>query len=61
MIDTPGFSSLDFNMTKLEAARSFKDFKEMSPKCKFARSCLHHHEEDCEIKRNIGKQVSQSR
>ncbi|WP_322935340.1 ribosome small subunit-dependent GTPase A [Mycoplasmopsis felis] len=54
LIDTPGFSSFDLNISKLELAQSFKVFNELSKLCKF-RSCLHLEEEtkDCAIKQKI--------
>ena len=54
LIDTPGFSSLEFSLTKQELAKSFADFREYSKKCKFPRTCQHNLEEDCEVKRMIG-------
>lgn len=52
IIDTPGFGSLEINLTQLELAKSFKDFQVWSKQCKF-RSCLHYkeNEEECFIKR----------
>lgn len=50
LIDTPGFSSLEFSMTKFELSRSYFDFRQYSLKCKFSRSCLHNKEVDCNIK-----------
>ena len=53
LIDTPGFSSLDFNLTKLELSRSFHDFEKASLKCKFSRSCIHYKEIHCEVKEMV--------
>lgn len=53
LIDTPGFSSLEFDMTKLQLSRSYHDFEKYSVNCKFARSCIHNKEEDCEIKNKV--------
>lgn len=50
IIDTPGFSSLEFDMNKLELARSYHDFRKASRKCKFPRTCIHFKEEVCEVK-----------
>ncbi|WP_029512918.1 ribosome small subunit-dependent GTPase A [Mycoplasmopsis iners] len=62
LIDTPGFSSLDIKMTKLELARSFKQFRELGQKCKF-KSCLHENEPEnyCNIKLNVGKLIPEFR
>ncbi len=52
IIDTPGFSSLEIQLTKQELAHSYFDFKEWSKHCKFS-SCLHHKEIECEVKRKL--------
>ena len=56
IIDTPGFSSLENNLSKLELAHSFFDFKEWSKKCKFS-TCIHYKEIDCEVKRNYQNNI----
>lgn len=56
LIDTPGFSSLDLNLTRLELSKSYKQFRELSKKCKF-NNCLHDKEMDCEIKRAVETKV----
>lgn len=53
LIDTPGFSSFDFNLTPLQLSRSYHDFENASKECKFPRNCLHYKEEDCEVKRRV--------
>ena len=53
IIDTPGFSSLDFNLTKLELSRSWHDFRKLSSNCKFFRTCIHYKESECAIKKNV--------
>ena len=62
LIDTPGFSSLEFEMTKLELSKSYHDFERESVNCKFDRNCLHDKENDCGIKDavRIGK-ISKTR
>lgn len=61
IIDTPGFSSLEVSLTRLEIAKAFKDFREWSKKCKF-NSCLHYKEINCEIKNKLkNKELLQSR
>ncbi|TNK83308.1 ribosome small subunit-dependent GTPase A [Mycoplasmopsis pullorum] len=54
LIDTPGFSSLDLDLDKIDLAQSFKFFKLNIGKCKF-RSCLHINEriQDCFIKQSV--------
>ena len=56
LIDTPGFSSLDFNMTKLQLARAYHDFELASQHCKFKRTCIHKCEADCEVKRMVSSE-----
>ena len=55
IIDTPGFSSLEINLSKLELAHSFFDFIELSKKCKFS-IFIHYKDIDCDVK--IGYQNS---
>ncbi|CRH69596.1 Putative ribosome biogenesis GTPase RsgA [Chlamydia trachomatis] len=52
VIDTPGFGSLDLNMTQLELANSFTDFRNNSVHCKF-KNCLHTNEQNCFIKKMV--------
>ncbi|MDE5767265.1 MAG: ribosome small subunit-dependent GTPase A [Malacoplasma sp.] len=52
ILDTPGFSSLDLNMTKLELANAFTDFRNNSIHCKF-KNCLHLNEINCYIKNMV--------
>ncbi|WP_435129242.1 ribosome small subunit-dependent GTPase A [Mycoplasma sp. 6243] len=54
LIDTPGFSSLDLNLTQIQLAHSYKCFYNWSKLCKF-RSCLHQNEaiNDCAIKQKL--------
>lgn len=53
LVDTPGFSSLEFNLSKLDLARSYHDFKKHSQYCQFPRTCLHDKEIDCGIKKAV--------
>ena len=50
--DTPGFSSLDLNLSKLEIAHYFPTFKELYTSC-FYSNCLHQNEKECKIKRAV--------
>ncbi|MBZ4204168.1 ribosome small subunit-dependent GTPase A [Mycoplasma sp. U97] len=58
LIDTPGFSSLDINFTKVELAQSFRQFKELSKICKF-KDCLHMNEPEnfCNVKLNVKNKI----
>ncbi|NQZ28900.1 MAG: ribosome small subunit-dependent GTPase A [Mycoplasmatales bacterium] len=49
LIDTPGFSSLEFTLTKIQLAHSYADFRELSKQCKF-RTCIHKEEKICAVK-----------
>ena len=46
--DTPGFSSLDLDLTKLEVAHYFPGFTELYLSCYYS-NCLHQKEKDCKI------------
>ncbi|MCV3733723.1 ribosome small subunit-dependent GTPase A [Mycoplasma enhydrae] len=54
IIDTPGFSSIEFDLTIDEMPTAFSAFRKASLDCKY-RSCRHHHEklEDCEVKKQV--------
>ena len=52
LIDTPGFSSLDIDLTKQELAHSFHDFRQLATKCKFS-NCLHIKEPQCAVKQAV--------
>ena len=54
IIDTPGFSTLDFPKLeeKKELEKLFPEFLEFIPDCKF-RDCIHVNEPNCEIKENV--------
>ncbi len=61
LIDTPGFSSLEFPITKKELSRSFHDFKTESSKCKF-NDCIHKEEKECQIKKLVeNNKISKTR
>lgn len=47
--DTPGFSSLDLNLTKDEIAEFFLGFNNFFGKCYF-KDCTHTHEKNCLLK-----------
>ena len=53
LLDTPGFSSLDFdNMTKEEVRDSFIEFKKFP--CRY-HDCLHINEGECKVKEAVSK------
>ncbi len=60
LIDTPGFSSIEFELTKLQLANSYNDFKNLAINCKY-RTCLHVQENSCKVKEKIGEIISQQR
>ncbi len=48
--DTPGFSSLDYEITNVEDLnKAFPELRHLSRSCKF-RSCTHTHEPSCAVK-----------
>ena len=52
--DTPGFSSLELEMTKLEVAQYFPSFKGDALEC-FYSNCLHISEKNCKIKEKLAR------
>lgn len=54
--DTPGFSSLELEMTPVELAMSYHDFKALASSCKF-RGCLHDSEPHCAVKEAVAEGV----
>lgn len=52
LIDTPGFSALNLNLSKEEIRDSFIDFKKLAIDCKF-NSCYHINEPDCAVKKAL--------
>lgn len=54
LIDTPGFSSIDLELSDKELSKSFFFLQESSLKCKY-RTCLHVNEDlrDCNIKQKV--------
>ena len=59
--DTPGFSTFDiFEINYKELYKYFKEFNKFANKCEY-QDCTHIKEEKCEIKKNIGKKIPESR
>ena len=50
--DTPGFSSLELEMNKLEVAQHFPSFEKDALEC-FYSNCLHIFEKNCKIKAKV--------
>ena len=59
--DTPGFSSLSLDgMDVRHIKDNMIEFHELSNLCAY-RDCMHDKEDDCEIKRQIGRDILPSR
>ena len=59
--DTPGFSALDFkDMTKTDVRDNMIEFNEYRDLCEY-KDCMHLNEENCEVKKQVGKNILQSR
>ncbi len=60
LIDTPGFSSLDLDLTKSEIRDNFVDFFDLKSECKF-NTCYHINEPGCAVKEAVqeGKIIKQ--
>ena len=59
--DTPGFSSLNFDdLTKEDIRDNFIEFNEYRNNCKYS-DCMHIKEDECEIKRRLGKDILEER
>lgn len=58
IIDTPGIKTLGFNyLSQEEVAHNFREFFELSKKCRFGGKCLHRNEPDCAVKDGLEKTV----
>ena len=59
--DTPGFSSINFiGMKDSDIRDNFIEFNEYREKCEY-KDCMHLSETNCEIKRQLGKNILNSR
>ena len=59
--DTPGFSSLNFDdLTKEDIRDNFIEFNKYRNDCKYS-DCMHIKEDECEIKRRLGKDILEDR
>jgi len=52
IVDTPGFSTVEFKGTPQQFAKSFYTFNVMSTLCKYT-NCLHDTEDNCNVKRAV--------
>ena len=55
--DTPGFSSLEFDMvgmSKSDIRDNFIEFQELRDECKY-KDCMHYHDDKCKIKEEVQK------
>ena len=59
--DTPGFSSLNFDdLTKEDIRDNFVEFNQYRNDCKYS-DCMHIKEDECEVKRRLGKDILEDR
>lgn len=59
--DTPGFSTFDvYEIEYRELYKYFKEFNKYANKCEYL-DCTHVKEENCAIKNNVGKDITESR
>lgn len=59
--DTPGFSSLDLTSFENSQIRdSFIEFNKYRHNCKY-QDCMHYKEDDCAVKKEVGKNILESR
>ena len=61
IVDTPGFSSLELDMSLEEMGSCYNDFRNNRVNCKFS-NCIHKNEKDCQIKKMVNeKKISLNR
>ncbi len=60
IIDTPGFSALDINLTKEDIRDNYVDFVDLADQCRF-NGCYHINEPNCNVKENITSNMMQNR
>ena len=59
--DTPGFSKIDFNdMSACDIRDNFIEFNKYRNACEY-KDCMHIKEENCEVKKQVGKNILASR
>lgn len=60
LVDTPGFSNMDFSLDPPELKNLFPEFAPYAGECRFL-GCNHDKEPDCRIKAEVGKSISPMR
>ncbi|HSR04759.1 MAG TPA: ribosome small subunit-dependent GTPase A [Proteiniclasticum sp.] len=60
LVDTPGFSTMDFTMEAEDLKDYFPEFYEYEGECRF-NGCNHNREPGCRIKEEVGKTISEAR
>lgn len=60
LVDTPGFSNMEFTMDAQELKDYFPEFYEFEGECRF-NGCNHNHEPGCKVKEEVGKVISKER
>ena len=55
--DTPGFSSLEINLSASQVTQCFPLIKDFYGKC-FFKDCLHINEKNCEVKKLVGNSIT---
>lgn len=60
LVDTPGFSNMDFSLDPPELKNLFPEFAPYAGECRFL-GCNHDKEPDCRIKSEVGKSISPMR
>lgn len=60
LVDTPGFSNMDFTMEARELKECFPEFQPFEGQCRF-QGCNHDKEPGCKIKEEVGTNISKDR
>ena len=60
LVDTPGFSTMDFTMDAQELKDYFPEFYEFEGLCRF-NGCNHNHDPGCKVKEDVGVKISKAR
>lgn len=60
LVDTPGFSNMDFTMEARELKTCFPEFIPFEGQCRF-QGCNHDKEPGCKVKEMVGEEISKER
>ena len=60
LVDTPGFSTMEFTMDAEDLKDYFPEFYEHEGECRF-NGCNHNREPGCKVKEEVGKTISEAR